>query len=75
MEHSLSTKLILGVFFLTIGFLTIIFHRDVKQIHDGLFGGLPFLTLPRGRFLRALIILFGGLSILGGSALILVSLV
>jgi hypothetical protein len=75
MEHGLSTKLILGAFFVMVGLFTTIFHRDVKQIHDWLFGNLPWLILPRGRFLIALIILFGALSILGGTALILVSLV
>jgi succinate dehydrogenase hydrophobic anchor subunit len=69
-------KAIVGVFFVVAGLVVVIFHKDAKAFYDDWFGALYqyFPLLPRGRIITICAILFGALSIIGGSLVFLLSL-
>ncbi len=72
----LLSKSLVGGFFVVAGLVMLIFHRDVKAFHEDLFRGLmPYFPLMlRGRALTVSVIMFGVLSIIGGSLVVLLAL-
>ena len=66
---------LVGGFFVVLGLVMVLFKNQVKLFHEDLFAGLPWLSpfRPRGRALAAVILIFGVLSIIGGSLVLIVS--
>jgi hypothetical protein len=69
-------KAIIGGYFVVAGLVMVIFHKDARAFHEDWFGALSqyFPLMPRGRFITVCAILFGALSIIGGSLVFLLSL-
>lgn len=69
---SFNAKTALGVYLILVGFLMIIFHKQVKQMRDDWYENLPavFMRGPTGTLLTMTIILFGAISILVGTVLL-----
>lgn len=54
----------------------IVFHKQVRDIDESIFQGLPVLLTrfhPRGQLLNIVIVVFGASSFLGGLAVLLVN--
>lgn len=68
-------KALVGGFFVLIGLVMVVFKQQVKLFHEELFGNLPWATpfRPRGQALTFMILVFGLLSIIGGSLVLVVS--
>ena len=71
-----SLKAVIGAYFVVVGFVMLIFHKDVRAFHDDWFGALSqYLPLmPRGRVVTVFAIVFGALSIIGGGLVFLLAL-
>ncbi|HEY2974699.1 MAG TPA: hypothetical protein VGJ48_19450, partial [Pyrinomonadaceae bacterium] len=70
-------KTVLGVYLIIVGFVMIIFHKQVKQWKDDWYEHLPPIIWrgPTGALLTVMIIVFGVMSILFGIALLSVAFV
>lgn len=70
-------KTVLGVFLIIVGFVMIVFHKQLKQMKDAWYEHLPsvFWRGPTGTLLTLTIIVFGAVSILIGVAQLLLALV
>lgn len=69
---------IVGAFFALVGLLMIVFRKQVIEIDQGIFQGLPEILTrfhPRGQLLNIFIVVFGALSFLGGLTVLLVNFV
>jgi len=75
MQSSPLDKAILGGFFIIVGLVMTILHRQVQEFHEDVFPWFLRRFLPHGVLLTRIIILFGVLSVLGGIALLLVFIV
>ena len=78
MQSSPLDKAILGGFFIIVGLVMTILHKQVQEFHEDLFGGIPWTIRqfwPRGVLLTVMIILFGVLSVIAGITLLLASIV
>ena len=56
----------------------IVFHKQVREIDESIFKGLPEVLTrfhPRGQLLTIFIVVFGALSFLGGLTVVLVNFV
>lgn len=69
------SKGVIGGFFVLVGFVMVLFRRDVKKFYEDLFGVLlEIMPLAvRGRALTVLIPVFGVLSIIGGGIVLLLA--
>jgi hypothetical protein len=77
MQISPLDKGILGGFFIIVGLVMTILHKQVQEFHEDWFAGVPWVIRqfwPRGPLLTAIIILFGVLSVIAGIALLAVSI-
>jgi hypothetical protein len=70
------TTTIIGSYFIIVGFVVVIFRRDVKEFYDYWFGSLrSFLPLHLpDRALIFLIPVFGALSVIGGGIVLLLAI-
>jgi cell division protein FtsX len=75
MQSSPFEKAILGGFFILVGLVMAILHKQVKEFHEDLFPEFLRRFLWRGVPLTVMIILFGVLFVLGGLTLLLISIV
>jgi hypothetical protein len=68
-------KALLGGYFVVLGIVLILFHKAVRAFYEDWFGALLeyFPLQPRGRLITLSAILFGVLSIFGGSLLLLLA--
>ena len=78
METNSTLNAAVGAFFMLVGVLMIVFHRQAREIDEELHP--PFLRAlnpfrPRGKALTVVIIVFGALSFLGGLTVLLVNFV
>lgn len=67
-----------GAFFMLVGVLMIVFHRQARELDEELYP--PYLRAlnpfhPRGKALTVIIIVFGALSFLGGLTVLLANFV
>ena len=69
-------KAIIGGYFVVAGLVMVIFHKDLRAFHEEWFGALIqyFPLMPHGRLITVCAILFGALSIIGGSLVFLTAL-
>lgn len=77
MQRDSLGKIVLGLYFIMMGLIMIIFHKELKQQNEQWYEHLPWVNRlrPTGRLLTVTIILFGAISILGGIVLILLATV
>ena len=75
MQSSPLDKAIVGVYFIIVGLVMTILHRQVRGFHEDVFPWFLRRFLPSGVLLTRIIIVFGVLSVLGGITLLLGSLV
>ncbi len=75
MQSSPFEKAILGGFFILVGLVMAILHKQVKEFNEDLFPEFLRRFLWRGVPLTVMIILFGVLFVLGGLTLLLISIV
>ena len=69
-------KAIIGGYFVVLGLVMVILHKSARAFHEDWFGALSqyFPLMLRGRLITVCAILFGALSIIGGSLVFLLSL-
>ena len=69
-------KIVVGGFFVVIGLVMVLFRTQVELFYLDLFAGLPAWSTfrPRGRVLSVMILMFGALSIIGGSLVVALAL-
>ena len=69
-------KAIIGGYFVVAGLVMVIFHKSAKAFYDDWFRALYqyFPLMPRGRLVTVCTILFGVLSVIGGSLVFLLAL-
>lgn len=78
METSSIQGAIVGAFFALVGLLMIVFHKQVREIDESIFQGLPEVLTrfhPRGQLLTIFIVVFGALSFLGGLTVLIINFV
>ncbi len=78
METNSTLNAAVGAFFMLVGVLMMVFHRQAREIDEELYP--PFWRVlnpfrPRGKALTVVIIVFGALSFLGGLTVLLVNFV
>ncbi len=73
MQSSPLDKAILGGFFIIMGLVITILHKQVQEFHEDLFPWIIRQFWPRGVLLTVLIILFGVLSVIAGITLLLLA--
>jgi uncharacterized membrane protein HdeD (DUF308 family) len=76
METNSTLTAVVGAFFMLVGVLMIVFHRQAREINEQLWAPFPEqlnLLRPRGRVLTIFIIVFGALSFLGGLTVLIVN--
>lgn len=68
-------KALLGGYFVVLGIVLILFHKAVRAFYEDWFGPLIeyFPLQPRGRLITVSAILFGVLSIFGGSLVLILA--
>ena len=68
MQSEAIGQLILGLFFITVGLLMIIFRKQLKEMREEWYERLPWIVwrVPTGTAATVMIILFGVISILLG---------
>ena len=69
-------KAIIGGYFVIVGLVMVVLHKDVRIFYEDWFGTLSqhLPLMPRGRLITVGAILFGTLSIIGGGLVLLVAL-
>lgn len=69
-------KVMLGGYFVVVGLVMIILHKDVRAFYEDWFGTLSQYSplMPQGGLITVCAILFGALSIIGGGLILLVAL-
>lgn len=76
MQVSPLGKTVLGVYFIIVGLVMLVFHKQLKLWKDDLYENLPpFWRGPTGTLLTVMIIMLGAISILIGAALLSVAFV
>lgn len=70
-------KALIGGFFVVVGVVLVFFHKDARAFYEDWFGALSqhFPLHPRGRLITVCAILFGALSIIGGSLVLLLAII
>jgi hypothetical protein len=68
-------KALVGGFFVVAGLVMVLLKTQVQLFYEDLFEGLPWRSpfRPRGRTLTVFILVFGVLSIIGGSLVLVVA--
>jgi hypothetical protein len=78
MEAGSIQNAVLGGFFMLVGVLMVIFHKQVREIDERRSQAFPeALTRlrPRGALLTVFIVVFGALSFFGGLSVLIVNFV
>lgn len=77
METAIQGAVVGGLLMLA-GLQMVVFHKQVREIDESIFRGLPEVLRrfhPRGHMLINFIVVFGALSFLGGLAVLLINFV